>query len=408
MKAMNIESTKWSRDAIDDVVVDDATLAKRRRRKRIIIAVIVVLVLAVAAVFLLGGRGEKAAAPAGDQGEQLPSVTFVVPGRQDIAATISSTGSLNARRDMQVGIAGEGGQVERVLVEPGQWVGAGQTLAVINRSVQSQQAAQLAASIEVARADLRLAQNQLDRAQALVGRGFVSQADLDQKRATRDAAAARVRVAQAQLGQTRAQIGRLDVRAPTAGLVLARMVEAGQVVSAGSGPLFRIAAGGEMELRARLSQSDLARINVGTPAAVTPVGGTTVYQGAVWQVSPVIDPQTRQGEARVLVPYNRDLRPGGFATVDFRSGSMSAPLLPESAIQSDAQGNYVYIIGTDNKVVRRNVRVGDTNDRGVSVASGLTGNEHVVLSAGAFLNPGQRVRPERAPAAAPAAPAAAR
>ena len=400
MKAMNYESTKWSRDAIDDVVVDDETLAKRRRRRRIIIAVVVLLLVAVAAVVLLGGRGEKAAAPKGNQGEQLPSVTYVIPGRQDIAATISSTGSLAARRDMPVGVAGEGGQVERVLVEPGQWVAAGQTLAIINRSVQAQQAAQLAASIEVARADLRLAQNNLERAQSLVGRGFISQADLDQKRATRDAAVARVRVAEAQLGATRAQIGRLDVRSPTAGLVMQRMVEAGQVVSAGSGPLFRVAAAGEVELRAQLSQSDLARISVGTPAAVTPVGSSTVYQGAVWLVSPMIDPQSRQGEARVLVPYNRDLRPGGFATVSFRAGSMSAPLLPESAIQSEGSVNYVFIIGPDNKVVRRNVVVGDTNDRGVAIASGLNGNEHVVLTAGAFLNPGQRVRPERAPGAA--------
>jgi HlyD family secretion protein len=399
MKAMNYESTKWSRDAIDDVVVDEAILAKRRRRRWIIIAAVIGLLVIVAAVFMLGGRGEKAAAPKGGEGEQLSSVTFVVPGRQDVAANISSTGSLAARRDMPVGVAGEGGQIERVLVEPGQWVGAGQTLAVINRSVQSQQAAQLGAQIEVARADLHLAQNQLDRAQSLVSRGFISQADLDQKRATRDAAAARVRVAQAQLGQTRAQIGRLDIRSPTAGLVLARNVEAGQVVGGGSGALFRIAAGGEMELRARLSQTDLARISVGTPAVVTPVGTTQTYQGTIWLVSPIIDPQSRQGEARIMVPYNRDLRPGGFATVDIRAGSVTAPLLPESAIQSDNAGNYVYVIGADNKVVRRNVRIGDVNDRGVAVIAGLNGNEHVVLTAGAFLNPGQRVRPERAAAA---------
>lgn len=395
MDAMNYESSKWSRHGVDEVVVDEAGLARRRRRRRIVIAVLVILALLVVAVLAFGRRGEKAAAPAGPQGEQLPAVTFVVPGRQVIPATIDATGSLAARRDMPVGVPGQGGQVIRVLVEPGQWVGAGQTLAVIDRSVQAQQAAQLAASIEVARADLRLAQTQLDRAQALVGRGFISQADLDQKRATRDAAAARVRVAQAQLGQTRAQIGQLDVRAPTAGLVLARNVEAGQVVGPGSGALFRIAAGGEMELRAQMAQSDLARITVGVPATVTPVGSTQSYQGTIWLVSPVIDPQNRQGEARVLVPYNRDLRPGGFATVSIRAGATTAPLLPQSVVQSDAQGNYVYIIGNDNKVARRNIHVGDVNDRGVAITSGLNGDERVVLSAGAFLNPGQRVRPER-------------
>jgi HlyD family secretion protein len=397
MRAMNYESKKWSRDAIDDVVVDEETLARRKRRRRIIIAVVVaVLLLAVVGVMMMGGRGEKAAAPKAGEGEQLPAVTFVIPGRQDIPAVITATGSLAARRDMPVGVPGEGGQVERVLVEPGQWVRAGQVLAVINRSVQTQQAAQLAAQIEVARADLRLAQNQLDRAQQLVGRGFISQADLDQKRATRDAAAARVRVAQAQLGATRAQIGRLDVRAPTGGLVLSRAVEVGQVVGAGSPALFRIAEGGQMELLARLPQTDLARIPVGVPATVTPVGASQSYQGTVWQVSPIIDPQSRQGIARVLLPYNRDIRPGGFASVSVQAGSMTAPQLPESAVQSDSQGNYVYVIGPDNKVVRRNIRVGDVNDRGVAIVAGLSGNEHVVLSAGAFLNPGQRVRPERA------------
>src|SRR3546814_10241653 len=100
---------------------------------------------------------------------------------------------------MPVGGAGEGGEVSRVLVEAGDWVNAGQTLATIERSVQSQQAQQLAAQIEVAKAEAALAQNELDRALALVDRGFVSKADVDRKTAARDAAHARARVAQAQL-----------------------------------------------------------------------------------------------------------------------------------------------------------------------------------------------------------------
>lgn len=394
MKAMNFESSKWRREALDDVVMDEETLARRRRNRRIIIAVVVLLLLAVVGLFAFGGSGEKAAAPKGDAGQQLPAVTVMVPGRQDIAAVISATGSLSARRDMPVGVPGEGGQVVRVLVEPGQWVRAGQTLAVIDRQVQSQEAAQLAAQIEVNRADLQLAENELQRAQALQPRGFISQADLDRRRATRDAAAARVRVAEAQLGAARARIGRLDVRAPTAGLVLDRNIEAGQVVSAGSGWVFRMAQGGEMELRARLSQNDLARLSPGVPATVTPVGSDQSYQGTVWQVAPVVDPQTRQGEARILVPYNRDLRPGGFASAEIRAGSVTAPLLPESAVQSDARGNFVYIIGENDTIERRDVQIGEVSDRGMAIVSGLEGNERIVESAGAFLNPGQRVRPE--------------
>jgi RND family efflux transporter MFP subunit len=283
-----------------------------------------------------------------------------------------------------------------VLVEPGQWVGAGQTLAVIERSVQSQEAQQLAASIDVARADARLAQQELERAQALVSRGFVSKADVERRIATRDAANARVRVAQAQLGASRARIGRLDVRAPAAGLVLDRNVEPGQIVSAGSGALFRIAQGGQMELLARLPQTDLSTLSVGVPVTVTPVGSQQSYQGSVWQISPIIDPQTRQGEARIAIPYNRELRPGGFASATIQAGATVAPLLPESAVLTDDSGTYVLIVLPNNTVQRRPVRVGTVTDKGVVIAEGLNGNERVVQSAGAFLNPGEKVRPQRA------------
>jgi len=396
---MNFETAKWGRGALEGEVVDAELLAQRRRRRRnIIIAVVAVVLAAVAIAFMLSG-GEEPVAPGAKKGaESLPSVTVVVPGRQQVAGIISATGTLAARRDMPVGVAGEGGMVVRVLVDAGQWVGSGQTLAVIERSVQSQQAQQLAASIDVARADAALAQQELNRAQSLLGRGFVSKADIDRKTAARNAAGARVRVAQAQLGETRARIGRLDIRAPTSGLVLERRVEPGQVVGAGSGALFRIAARGELEMLAQLPESDLARLGPGVSASITPVGSSQAYAGSVWQVSPVIDPQTRQGTARISVPYNKALRPGGFASAEIVAGSVDAPLLPESAVMSDEQGNFVYVIDRNAAVVRRGVKIGEVSDAGVAIVAGLAGNERVVLSAGAFLNPGDKVNPKRASA----------
>jgi len=344
----------------------------------------------------MGKEEEAAPVAAAGGGGAAPSVTVIVPGRQQVARTITTTGTLAARRDMPVGIAGEGGMVARVLVEPGQWVGAGQTLAVIDRSVQSQEAQRLAANIEVSRADARLAQQELDRAQALVARGFVSKADVDRRTAARDSANARVRVAQAQLGEARARMGRLDIRSPAAGLVLERNVEAGQVVSGGSGALFRIAQGGQMELLAKLAEADLGKLTAGVPASVTPVGSNLTFQGSVWQVSPVIDPQSRQGEARIGLAYNPALRPGGFASAVIGAGAVDAPLLPQSAVQSDEKGNYVFIVSPTNTVVRRDVRIGTVDARGVTVTAGLNGQERVVLSAGAFLNPGQKIVPRRA------------
>jgi HlyD family secretion protein len=304
---------------------------------------------------------------------------------------------LAARRDMPIGAVGEGGLVTRVLVEPGQWVGAGQVLAIVDRQVQAQQSNQLAAQINVAQADARLAQAELQRALSLVKRGFISKADIDRKTATRDAANARVRVAQAQLSENRARTARLDIRAPAAGRILTRSVEPGQVVGAGGGaPLFRIAMGGEMELHAQMAEADLARMSVGMRASVTPVGSAEAFSGNIWQLSPVIDPQSRQGMVRIALGSSAALRPGGFAAVNISSGSFDAPLLPESAVLSDAKGNYVFVVGAGNKVERRDVKVGSVMDAGVSIVQGLAGTEQVVMSAGGFLNPGEVIIPDRA------------
>ena len=394
---MNFESPKWRRGALEAEVLDDDLLVRRRRR-RVIIAVLAAIVVVIVALVILSGSRKQAAAQASlgaRQGTQSPRVTVIVPGRAQVSRLINATGTIAARRDLPVGVSGEGGRITRVLVEPGQWVAAGQTLAVIERSVQSQQAQQLAAQIDAARAEARLAQSNLDRAQALVSRGFISKADVEQKRATRDADLARVRVAEAQLGETRARIGLLDVRAPAAGLVLSRSVESGQVVGPGAGALFRIAEGGMMEVQTRLAQEDLANLRVGAVATVTPIGTDVHLQGGVWQVSPIVDPNSRQGTARVAVPYQAILRPGGFASVSLTSGSSNVPLLPQSAVQSDDLGNFVYIVGPDNKVVRRNIKIGDVDDRGVTVISGLSGSERVVAAAGAFLNAGDKIIPVR-------------
>ncbi len=390
---MNFESGFSTKGPALDLISEE-DVAQRKRRRTIIIALIVAALVLGGAWFLFARGGKPADAEKG--GKQSPTVTVVVPGRQTVDRVVSATGNLAARREMPVGVAGEGGMVSAVLVEPGQWVGAGQVLATIDRRVQSQQSASLGAQIAVAEADARLAQSELDRAQALVARGFISKADIDRKTATRDSARARVNVARAQFQQSQASNSRLDIRAPAAGLILERKVEPGQIVSGGSGMLFRMAKGGEIELLAKLGESDLARMTIGQNATVTPVGSAQAFNGQIWQVAPVIDPQSRQGIARIAVPYDKALRPGGFAAARIISGIADVPLLPESAVQSDAKGNFVYIVGKGNKVERREVQVGDVNDQGVTILGGLSGQEAVVLSAGAFLNPGETIIPQRA------------
>jgi RND family efflux transporter MFP subunit len=391
---MNRETSFHSSDTL---VVTDRS--RQRRRWMIIGAVVLALVVAVGAAIMLGrsaaDKSPQAADANGSGAGQIPTVTAIVPGRSQVARTITASGPLAAKRDQPIGIAGQGGRVVRVLVDAGSWVRAGQVLAVVDRSVQAQQTAQLAAEVESARANAVLAQNNYERAISLQGRGFVSKAEIDSKKAARDAAYAQVRVSQAQLAASRAELGRLDVTAPASGLILARSVEVGQIVSPGSGALFRLADAGQMEMQAQLSQQDLALVRVGMAAQVTPVGSDRSFSGTVWQVAPAIDPQSRLGAVRIAVPYDPIIRPGGFAEARITAGTTTAPLLPQSAVLSDDRGNYVYIVNAKNEVERREIRIGTVNESGATVASGLAGTEAVVLSAGPFLNAGQKINPKR-------------
>jgi RND family efflux transporter MFP subunit len=387
---MNRETSFHSSDTL--IVTDRSA----RRRWVIIGAVVVLALLALGIALMMGRGGDKAESAAAAKGAgQVPTVTVIVPGSSQVTRVITASGALGAKRDQPVGIAGQGGRVIRVTVDAGSWVRAGQVLAIVDRSVQSQQAAQLSAQVESARADAALAQANYERALALKDRGFVSKAEIDSKKAIRDAAYAQVRVAQAQLNATRAQIGQLNVIAPTNGLILARNVEVGQIVSPASGALFRLAEGGQMEMRAQLSQQDLAGVHVGMPAQVTPVGSDRSFAGSVWQVAPTIDATSRLGDVRIAVPYDSLIRPGGFAEAKIAGGVTTAPLLPQSAVLSDDKGNYVYIANAKNQIERRNIKIGTVDDNGVTIIEGLSGNEAIVLSAGPFLNPGQKINPRR-------------
>lgn len=359
------------------------------RNWKFIAGIIAALIIAAVAYALLTAEET----PVGDDNSGAPTVTVIMPGTTTVEGKITAPGTLQARREMPVGVVGEGGRVISVPVDAGAWVRQGQVLAVIDRSVQSQQASSASAQIEVAKADAQLAQNNLDRALQLVERGFISKADVDRLTATRDAARARVQVAQAQYRELLARNARLNIVAPASGLLLERNVEPGQTVSAGSPPLFRIAKGGEMELMARVSEDQIGGLSVGVTAEVVPAGTEKAFSGQVWQLSPVINPQDRQGVARIALAYAPQLRPGGFATATINSGTLVAPILPESAILSDDEGSFVFVVGEDNKVVRRAIKTGFVGAAGVVVESGLTGTEKVVLRAGGFLNEGETINP---------------
>jgi hypothetical protein len=85
------------------------------------------------------------------------------------------------------------------------------------------------------------------------------------------------------------------------------------------------------------------------------------------------------------------LRPGAFARGSVFVSKAERPILPQTAVLSDSKGPYVYIIGEDNRVERRDVQVGGTLSAGIIISKGLRGDERIVTTAAGFLRQGEKV-----------------
>jgi HlyD family secretion protein len=365
----------------------------RRRRQWVLMGVGVVLAIVAIAWAATSFKETPAPVAAGTApaNDSLPLVSVLTPTAASVTSTVNFTGAIHARHDMPISVEGEGGRITALFVEAGDSVRRGQLMARIDQSVTLPQVNRLAASLEEARAQAALSLAEYGRAQGVEAAGALSKEEIERRRAASVTDEARVKVAAAQLAEAQARLERTEIRAPSDGIVLTRTAEVGQTASPASEPLFRLARQGEVEMRGQVSEQDMPKLRVGQAATAWLTGVADAFQGEVRLLGAVIDPETRLGEIRISLPSDPRLRPGAFARGRVVIGETHSPVLPQTAVMSDARSTYVYIVNAEGRVERRNVVVGDTSLRGIVVTSGLTGKERVVSTAGGFLREGEQV-----------------
>lgn len=363
--------------------------APTRNWKLIGAAVLGLLVIAFGAYRLFGGA-KTATTTLADRGG-IPLVSVIVPGQQAVTANVTFTGAIFARYDMPIANEGDTGRVVAIYVEAGDHVRRGQVLAKIDDSVMVQQVHRLEASLEQAKAQAALSAAEYQRAQGVEAAGALSKEDIEKRRATSLTDAANVKVVAAQLAEAQARLERTRISAPVDGTVLTRKVEVGQIANPGGDALFRVASGGEVEMRGQIAEQDLAQLKTGQEAQVYVTGLPQAFVGKVRLLGAIIDPATRLGEIRIALQPDPALRPGAFARGIVTISKSQRPVLPQTAVLADSEGSYVLLVSPDNKVVRRAVRIAGTTDDGVIIAEGLTGKERVVATAAGFLRDGETV-----------------
>ncbi len=370
------------------------------RRTWLLPAGAVLLALAISAVLWSTLHSKPKLVPLADQ-RNVPLISVMTPGLKAVTSSVTFTGAIAARYDMPIGNDGETGRIVAVYVEPGDHVQRGQPLAKLDQSVLIPQVNRLAAALEQAQAQAALSAAEYRRAQGVESAGALSAEDIEKRRATAVTDAANVKVAAALLAEGEARLNRTRIVAPIAGTVLTRRAEVGQIASPGGEALFRIASGGEIEMRGQLAEQDLAQVKVGDAASVHLTGLPQAFEGRVRLLGAIIDPQTRLGEIRITLKPDPALRPGAFARGTVAVNEALRPVVPQTAVLTDTGGSYVYLVNAQSHAERRAVRVADTSDQGVVISSGLTGSERVVTTAAGFLRDGEEVKAVAAPATLP-------
>ena len=227
-------------------------------KKRIVIATIVLAAIAAAAVAL---KPKENVVP--------PSkYRSTVVDRGAINQTVTATGTINPVALINVG-SQVSGTVAELHADFNDRVKKGQVLLKLEPTIFNAQVAQAEANIASARASLRLGQANFQRNEQLVAQNFVSSLALDQSRREMDVAAANLKLAQAQLDRARADLNNSVIRSPIDGVIIKRTIDLGQTVAASftTPNLFQIANDlTKMQIDTSVSEADVGQLRDGLPA----------------------------------------------------------------------------------------------------------------------------------------------
>src|SRR3954471_1742679 len=289
----------------------------------------------VAAAMLTGtaimyrGTGEAAA----------PAYRTAAVTRGSVTATVSSTGTMNAVRTVQV-VAQASGQIPKLYVDFNDHVRKGQLLATIDPTLQQQAVEDAQAQVERAQAQLTLAQNEYTRNKQLFDAQVLSASEFATTQSNFSVQQATVKSAQIALQKARQNLAYTSIYAPIDGVIVERNVDVGQTVAASlSAPqLFLIANDlSEMQILASVDEGDIGAIKDGLPVQFTVQAypGQT-FTGAVRQVRLQSTTQENVVTYTAVVSVKNQggkLLPGMTATVQFETASADDVLtVPNAAL----------------------------------------------------------------------------
>ena len=354
----------------------------------------------VGGVFVLGVRPRLAAAEqlvARSEGANLMPVSIIVASPAAAETELVLPATLNALQEAPI-YARTSGYLSSYLVDLGDPVNAGQTLATIDAPEVDQELNQARAALAQVKAHLEIDRISAERWKDMAGKRAVAQQDADEKAATYAVTQADVVAAEANVSRLTQLKQYQTITAPFDGVISARNVDLGALVTAGGSgkALFRVTQRGTLRVYINTPQAYFQAMKPGLPVEVfvTEFPGRT-FRGEVTRVAGALDPAARTLQTEVQLPNESgELIPGMFGQVRVKVKSPAPALIvPSTAVFMRNEGTYLAVVDDANTVHLNKVLFGRDFGTKIEVLNGVAPGSHVINNPSDVLTDGLVVNP---------------
>ena len=335
------------------------------------------------------------------EAQAVPVVAVALPDTRGKTTTFSLPGRLEAYTQAQI-YARVTGYVKEWKADIGTPVKTGELLAEIDAPDLDQQIMQAEANLASAKANSVLADMTLTRGQSLIKTFAISQQDLDQRAADASNKQGLVRAAQANLDRLRVLEQYKRLVAPFGGLVTARTTDIGALINAGGGgpPLFVVSETSKLRVYVNVPQSYVPNIPVGTKAQISvPEYPGRTFPATVEASAQAVDIASGTTRMQLVVDNSQaELMTGDFTNVTFDLPHPEIAInVPASALIFNQSGLHVATVGSDGRIILKQVTISRDLGSEVEIGSGISADDRVVANPPDGITTGDKVRIAGAP-----------
>lgn len=354
------------------------------KNKRIMIGAIIVfliLTLTISYRIYTNLAANKDRADKATQGRAVAVETAVVT-RRDITPTLLFSANLEPVWSADISSKVDG-RIDRLVVEEGDGVKAGDIVATLDTNELAAQVIQAEGNLLTAQAGLEQAELDLRRNDALAKQGAVSLQTLDTMRIKRDLALGQLRSAEGNMSLLTARLENANITAPRNGVVIKRFVQSGYYTKSGSA-IVTLADTSSLLAKATVGEAQMQDIIIGSTVKVLVSAlGNKEFSGVITRLSPAAASPSRTFTAEITIPNPQgELKPGIFANVSTPvQARKNVIAVPESALVMKEDQKTVFVVNAQGVAQQSVLKLGYVGEGYAEVLAGLQEGD-IIITAG--------------------------